>query len=177
MSYPDIRPAEGDYNKFYEGYINLVRDRNLLEALEYSDAYVHKMIHQLGEEHGDFRYDIGKWSVKEVIMHMMDAERVFAYRAMRFSRNDLKELPGFDENDYAPESNANALSVAQLADFLTNLRSSTTDLFSSFSQPMLERRGLVEGNVHTVLAIGYIIAGHTVHHGNILEEKYLSKLQ
>ena len=175
MSYPDLRPEPGDYHEFYSAYIDLVRDKNLIEALEYSNVHVHKIIYKL-DKHGDFRYDDGKWTVREVLMHMMDAERVFAYRALRFARNDQTTLSSFSENDYTPESNAGSLTMAQLSSFMSNLRRTTTDLFSSFSEEMLQRKGPVDGTPVSVVALGYIIAGHTMHHGNVLEERYLSVL-
>lgn len=131
------------------------------------------LLRTVPEDKGEYRYEHGKWSIKELICHMMDAERIFAYRALRFARNDSTELPGFEENDYAPEANAHSRTLKQLMNEAEALRKTTLDLFSSFTPEMLQRKGSANKSVVSVINIGYIIAGHETHHRNILNERYL----
>lgn len=131
------------------------------------------MLSAVPEDMGEYRYEKGKWSIKELVCHMMDAERIFAYRALRFARNDSTELSSFEENDYAPEANAHSRSLKQLLREAETLRKTTLDLFSSFTPEMLQRKGTVNKNVVSVINIGYIIAGHETHHRNVLNERYL----
>lgn len=159
--------------KFYNHYVMQVHDLDMLEALEQSGKNLAAMLSTVPEDMGEYRYEKGKWSIKELICHMMDAERIFAYRALRFARNDSTELSGFEENDYAPEANAHARTLKQLLAEAETLRKSTLDLFSSFTPEMLQRKGTANKNVVSVVNIGYIIAGHETHHHNILKERYL----
>lgn len=110
--------------------------------------------------------------MKEVLCHIQDAERIFAYRALRFARNDKTELPGFDEVQYTPESNAHARTLKQLIDELHRLRVTTFDLFNSFTPEMLSRSGKANNNLVSVLNLGYIIAGHELHHLEVLKSRY-----
>ena len=165
-----------DFNtlpKFYTHYVNQVKELDMLVALEQSGKQMLAVINGIPEEMGEYRYEKGKWSIKELICHMMDAERIFAYRALRFARNDSTELPAFEENEYAPEANAHARTLKQLAAEVENLRRSTLDLFTGFTPEMLQRKGSANKNVVSVVNIGYIIAGHETHHRNILNERYL----
>lgn len=165
-----------DFNtlpKFYHHYVMQVQDQNLLDALEQSGKHLVTLLNTVTEDMGEYRYEKGKWSIKELICHMMDAERIFAYRALRFARNDSTELPGFEENDYAPQANAHARTLKQLITEAETLRKTTIDLFTSFTPEMLQRKGTSNKNVVSVLNIGYIIAGHETHHRNILNERYL----
>ena len=109
-----------------------------------------------------------------MINHMMDAERVFCYRGLAFSRNDLTELPGFDENHWAPQANASGRKLSKLIDEYINLRASTVDLFSSFTEEMLDREGTASGVKMNVATLGFLIAGHEQHHCKILTERYFS---
>mgnify|MGYP001296179414 CR=1 FL=1 len=159
--------------KFYNHYVMQVHDMNLLDALEQSNMNLVALLTPVPENMGEYRYEKGKWSIKELICHMMDAERIFAYRALRFARNDATELAAFEENDYAPQANAHGRTIKQLLQEATTLRKTTIDLFSSFTPEMLERKGTANKNVVSVINIGYIIAGHETHHRNILNERYL----
>jgi hypothetical protein len=132
------------------------------------------MVPYIPEDKGLYRYGEDKWTVKEVINHMIDAERIFAYRALRFSRNDQTPLPPFDENLYAPEANAHNRTVQQLAKEMKRLRETTIDLFASMTPEMLQREGTASGKRLSVLNLGYIIAGHDIHHHKILHERYLN---
>lgn len=158
---------------FYKRYTDRVAHLSLTEALTSSGKEISALMRQIPETSGMYRYEPGKWSIKEVLCHMMDAERIFAYRALRFARNDKTELHGFEENDYAPEANAHARTLSQLAEEMDRLRLTTCDLFSSFTPEMLKRVGTANGTKVSVEVVGYITAGHTIHHKHILTERYL----
>lgn len=157
---------------FYHRYVEPLKGKSLIDILETTGRKTQAFLKDLEESNGDFRYSAGKWSVKEVICHMLDAERVFCFRAMTFARNDKTALPGFDENTYAPQANAEARTIAQLAQEASRLRATTIDLFKSFSNEMLSRTGVANKGDFTVRGIGYIIAGHELHHLTILQERY-----
>lgn len=169
-----IRPDIEKVPAFYLGYVEYVKDMDLLDALRHAAKVAQQTVPYIPEEKGEFRYAEGKWSVKEVLNHMMDAERVFAYRALRFSRNDRTPLQPFDENEYAPEANAHGRNIQQLNREMKRLRETTIDLFTSFSPEMIEREGTASGKTLSVKNLGYIIAGHDLHHLKILRERYLN---
>ena len=145
-----------------------------MEALRHAGKVVQQLLTTIPEDKGTYRYAEGKWTIKEVLNHMMDAERVFAYRALRFSRNDPTALQPFEENDYATRANAHGRSIHQLAREMQWLRESTIDLYASFTPEMLLLEGTASGKRISVLNLGYIIAGHDVHHQRILVERYLN---
>ncbi len=157
---------------FYHRYVEPLKGKNMIEVLESVNHKTRVFLNDLEESNGDFRYAPGKWSVKEVICHLLDAERIFCFRALAFARNDKTELPGFDENTYAPEANAEARTLAALVQEAARLRDTTLDLFNSFSLEMLNRTGVANKGNFTVRGIGYIIAGHELHHLNVLQERY-----
>ncbi|HYC86835.1 MAG TPA: DinB family protein [Chryseosolibacter sp.] len=170
-----IKPDLSDVPVFYKGYVENVKDLDLMDALQQSSKIALTIFRNIPEDLGDYRYAEGKWSLKEVLNHMMDAERIFAYRALRFSRNDKTPLAGFEENDYAPMANASGRSVAQLANEMERLRATTIDLFSSFTPQMLRREGFANNNKLSVLTLGFVIAGHETHHRKVIVERYLNK--
>jgi hypothetical protein len=157
---------------FYKGYIKLVEETDLLQALRLSSYRSLELLHSVPEQKWDFRYEPGKWSARELWCHVIDAERIFAYRALTFARNDKNDLPGFDENLYVPESNATGRSLKRIADEFMHVRLSTIDLFESFTEEMLSRKGRANKNEISVAALGFIIAGHETHHRKILRERY-----
>ncbi len=159
---------------FYKGYVKLVSHPDVLQAVRISGYRTMELIHSIPETKSDFRYAEGKWSVREVLCHMMDAERIFGYRALRFARNDRTELPGFDEKEYALQLNATGRSLTQIGDEMQHLRTSTVDLFESFTEEMLKRKGSANKSELSVLALGIIIAGHETHHCKIIRERYLN---
>jgi hypothetical protein len=158
---------------FYTRYVDNVKDLDMLDAMTSASAKVLKVVRNIPESKGEFRYAPEKWSIKEVLAHMMDVERIMAYRALRFARNDKTDLPGFEENDYAPEANAHSRTIVQLADQMARLRATTIDLFASFTDEMLMRNGTANKNKLSVVNLGYIIPGHELHHLRVLEERYL----
>jgi len=168
-----IRPDLQSVPKYYQGYVDQVKDLDLFEALRHSTKLTLDLIASTPEEKGEYRYESGKWSIKELLCHVMDAERIFCYRALRFSRNDKTPLPPFEENDYAPEANAHARTLDQLAGEMKRLRETTLDLYLSFTPVMLQRKGLANNTEVSVLNLGFIISGHESHHRKILTERYL----
>lgn len=169
MTRPDLKTVP----QFYKGYVEHVRDLDMLEAINKSGRITVELIKSIPETKAEYRYQPEKWSVKEVLCHMMDAERIFAYRALRFARNDKTPLSGFEEKDYAPEANAHGRSFLQLAKEMENLRLTTIDLFASFTPEMLSRTGTANNVELSVLNLGYIVAGHESHHRKVLTERYL----
>jgi len=158
---------------FYKGYVKLVTHPDVIQALRISGYRTMELIHSIPENKADFRYAEGKWSIREVLCHMLDAERIFSYRALRFARNDRTPLAGFDEVAYAGQLNAEGRSLSQIGEEMQHLRSSSVDLFNSFTPEMLTRKGTANNNELSVGALGIIIAGHETHHGKILKERYL----
>jgi DinB superfamily len=167
------KPDFSTLPEFYKRYVQHVKDYDLLEAMKISSKETLSLVRSLPEEKGEYRYAAGKWSIKEVLCHMIDTERILAYRALRFARNDKTNLPGFEENDYAPEANAKNRNVRQIADEMERLRITTIDLFVNFTPEMLNRNGLANNLELSVLNLGYIIPGHESHHRSILKERYL----
>ena len=152
--------------------IHEVEDVEVTEALEkYGRKYISLEREKLIAL-GDKVYAPGKWSAKDIIQHLIDAERVFSYRAMRFARNDKTLLPGFEENDYAITAEASKRNVDELLEEFYAVRESTIRLFKSFTDEMLMREGVVPSGDISVLAIGFTIPGHTIHHLNVLKERY-----
>jgi uncharacterized damage-inducible protein DinB len=160
---------------FYKNYVKQIDETDLLQALRISGHRCLELIHAIPEGKEDHRYAEGKWSIREMLCHMIDAERIFTYRALRFARNDKTPLAGFEENNYAPEANAAGRSIQKIAAEMAHLRSATIDLFEGFSPEMLTRKGSANKNELSVVALGFIIAGHETHHCNILKERYLSE--
>lgn len=167
------RPAPTEMAHFYQKYVDRCAANDLFETLEGSWDLVSELLKRIPEELGDHRYAPGKWSIKDVLQHCIDVERVMAYRALRFARKDTTPLPGFEEDDYAKETTAEKRSVKDLAAELGSVHDSTMRLFRSFSKDMLLRQGTANGQPCSVRALGWIIAGHYVHHVSIINERYL----
>jgi hypothetical protein len=159
---------------FYKRYVEHVKDLDLLEALMLSSQETVSLVRSISEEKGDHRYAPGKWSVRELLCHMLDTERILAYRALRFARNDGTPLPGFEENDYAPEANAQNRTLKKIADQMEHLRQTSYDLFADMTPEMLQRKGLANNVELSVINLGFIISGHECHHRQILKDRYLS---
>jgi uncharacterized damage-inducible protein DinB len=158
---------------FYKNYVKQLEQTDLNTSLRISGFRTMELVHSIPEGKSDYRYADGKWSIRELLCHMIDAERIFAYRALRFARNDITELSGWEEKDYAPQANASERSLKKIAYEMQHLRTSTIDLFESFTEEMLIRKGIANKTEVSVKAIGFIIAGHETHHRNILKERYL----
>lgn len=172
MNIKDLKSNE--YASFYGGYINQVSDEyTLIEELEISVHRLVKFVREIPMDKFDYRYAEGKWTIKDILQHLIDAERVFAYRALRFARNDKTELPGFEEDDYVLEANANKRSIQDLLTELLIVRQSTLALFKTFSNEQLLRIGIASNNPMSVRALGFVIIGHQNHHQKVFEERYL----
>ncbi|MEJ1236812.1 DinB family protein [Chryseolinea sp. T2] len=167
-----IQPDLTTVPPFYQGYVNLVKNKDLFDNLEQSARITQQLLSTISESRGTYAYAPGKWTIKEVLCHMIDTERIFAYRAMRFARNDKTPLPGFEENDYAPEANAPNRTVVDIAAEMGRLRQTTIDLYRSFSTEMLQRTGTANNSAMSVLNLGFVISGHETHHRNVLSERY-----
>jgi len=161
---------------FYKNYVKQVDSTDLPMALRLSGYRMLEVIHSIPEKMADYSYAPDKWTVRELLCHVIDAERIFAYRALRFARHDNTALAPFDENAYAPLANAAHRPLGKIGDELQHLRTSTIDLFESFSPEMLSAKGMVGNNEMSVIALGFIIAGHETHHRKILREKYLASV-
>ena len=162
---------------YFDTYINQVGDLHLSEAFRQSIAAIDsldlKKLHAIGDQ----VYAPGKWTLKELFQHITDCERVFAYRALRFARNDKTELSGFDENLFAEFSGAERHPLEEILAELRCVRESTKMLFDSFDEAALRRTGIMFKSELTVLAIGFTLVGHQNHHFRIMEERYFPMLQ
>lgn len=159
---------------YFDRYINSIDDIELSDALENYGPNLLSINKQSLMNAGDKVYAPGKWTVKEIIQHLIDSERVFSYRALRFARNDRTELPGYDENIYAAESNSGKRDLNDMLTEFDLLRRSTVCLFRSFDKTMLSRKGVCFNKEISVLALGFVMAGHVLHHSNVIREKYFS---
>lgn len=149
-------------------------DVTVVEALNQSFSLVLEYFENLSEENANFRYAQDKWSLKEMLLHCIDTERIMVYRALRFSRNDTTELPGFDQDIYVLESEASKKNIAQLIEEYKSVRNATLSLFKGFSTEQLKRSGIANGKRMSVRALGFVISGHELHHLNICKERYIS---
>ena len=169
------RPRSNEYPPHYNRYIDLIEGEDILTVLENQKQEMADLLNRFGEEAAHFRYAPDKWSVKEVIGHIIDVERIFAYRALRFARNDKTPLPEFDQENYIKFANFNSRTLIDIADEFRTVRESTLSMFFSFEDEILNYEGTASGFKFTVRAIPYIIAGHEVHHRIIIREKYMGK--
>lgn len=164
---------ETEYAPFYGKYIELAPDESIIEALQKSfESFIH-FFENLSEEQGFFKYAPNKWTIKELLLHCIDTERIMSYRALRFSRNDKTELAGFEQDDYVMESNANQRTLKNLVEEYKSIRKSTLSLFAGFDSEVLLRSGIASGNIMSVRALGYVISGHELHHLEICKTRYL----
>ncbi|HEY2805538.1 MAG TPA: DinB family protein [Gemmatimonadales bacterium] len=168
------RPGADEHAPYYTGYIAEVPSgKDLIKALEHQGSTMAALVRGIPESRGDFRYAEGKWSIKDVVLHVNDAERIFSYRALRFARNDATELPGFDEGNFAANGNASSRTLADLAAEFEAIRASTLALMAPLDDVVMARRGRASGHGVTARAIAWIVAGHGGHHEKVLREKYL----
>ena len=171
------KPLEGEYAPYAAGYIALSPDDGYaIEHLKENAVVLKKMITALPEEKLLYRYDEGKWTIKEVLVHIIDSERIFSYRALRIARNDTTPIPGFEQDDYTAFGNANERSIQNILEEYDAVRAATIALFSGLSDDAFNRKGTASDYPVTVRAIVHQIVGHEMHHIKILREKYLSNL-
>jgi len=166
------RPQPNEYPAFAQAYVGSVPNENVLEMLESNKQVTYDLFRNLSEEQAMHAYAEGKWTLKQVLGHMIDTERTFAYRALVFSRNNI-ELPGFDQDIYVNNTDFNSRSIQSLADEYKATRESNMFLYCSFSEEQLLRGGKANGNPTTVRALVYMTAGHEQYHLNLIKERYL----
>ena len=166
------RPSTGDFAPYYQKYIDLAKGNSVEEIINNHNKEVADFYNNLPEEKSHYAYADDKWTVNDVIQHVIDAERVFSYRALRISRKDETPLPGFEENNYAKNAGAANRSMSSLKEEFAALRTATDLLLQSFTAEQLGQRGTASNNTVTVNAIAFIMFGHLLHHKNILQERY-----
>ncbi|WP_108425582.1 DinB family protein [Flagellimonas amoyensis] len=162
-----------DYNPYYHTYIMALGEVSLMDALLVGKEGFLSLLEKIPESKLSFAYAEEKWSLAEALVHMIDTERIFQYRALRFARNDKVDLPGFDQDLYVPYSNAGSRTVQDLMAEYRAVRDSTITLFKSFDDEALKRKGVASGSPMSVRAMGFIISGHQAHHVRIIKERYL----
>ncbi len=167
------RPEPSEHNEYYGLYIGKVPEGNIISILDEQLVQTLDTLSNLPPERADYADEPGKWTIKEVIGHLIDTERVFANRALHFARNDPAPLPSLEQDDWAGASNASARSLEDLLEDFASVRKSNIALFKSFSDDMWMRRGTASGFEFTVRAFPYIIVGHEIHHRLLLQERYL----
>ena len=165
--------SKTEFAPFYQPYISLANEADLVEELEISVHEFIKFVQNIPMDKFDYRYAEGKWTIKDIIQHLIDSERVFAYRALRIARNDKTPLPGFEENTFANEANGNKRNLQNLLTELALVRQSTIMLFKNFSDEILLRTGTASEKQVSVRALGFIIIGHQKHHQKVFQERYL----
>ncbi|CAA7387010.1 DinB family protein [Chryseobacterium fistulae] len=165
-----------DFQKYIQRYLDNIPSTNWLEELAKSKEKTIEIYSNLSEEQAHFAYDIGKWTLKELLLHLSDTERVFQYRILAFARGDKNELPGFDEENYAKNSLANERTLKSLLEEYQWVRNSSQILLETVNPIVLNNMGIANGNEISVETIGKLIVGHNYHHLSIIGERYLPKL-
>lgn len=171
------RPSPGEYPEYAEDDIARVEGEDVCDALRRQQILTRELFEMFGESGGGIAYAEGKWSVKQVLGHLADDERIFAYRALCLARGDRRELPGFDEKLYVDGARFGELPVSVLLEDYLAVRAASLTLFRSLSPEAWLRRGTVNGYLATPRGLGFHIAGHELHHHRILKERYLPLAQ
>jgi len=166
-------PETNEYNPYFDAYIQRVKGKDVLAELARGVEEVNELVASLTEEQLTSAYAEGKWTIKEVLQHIMDSERIFCNRALRFARNDKSNLPGFEQDEYVPYSGANERNSMEMLREYNAIRQGTITLFKGFTEEMLSRVGVASDNEMSVRALAYIVAGHEKHHVNVINERYL----
>lgn len=172
-AFRSVRPQPDEYLDYYGTYIREVPDGDIVDTLSRQISETVAFLGSIPESRGDFRYAPGKWNIREIIGHMSDTERVFAYRAMRFARADTTPLPGFDENAYVANASFSRVSLADLTSELEHVRRSSIHFFRGLDEEALSRRGTASEHEISVRALAFIAAGHETHHVNFIRSHYL----
>ena len=167
-------PSQNEYPIYAEMYLKLVKkDGSLISQLKSSLDKTKALINNLSNEELDYKYEKNKWSIKEILVHIIDDERIYGYRALSFARNDKTNLPGFEQEDYNLYSDTSERTIENIMEEYETLRLSTISLFNGFSNKSLKRMGIANGNQASTRALGYHILGHDLHHIKIIEDLYL----
>jgi hypothetical protein len=166
------RPEPGEYAPYYDRYVSLIQGNDILTTLDEQRRQTVLLLSGWGETDGNFRYAPGKWNAKEVIGHVNDTERIFAYRALRIARGDQTPMEGFEQDDYVRNGPFATRALSDLIEDYIAVRRATLSLLRNLDETAWQRRGIANKNEISVRALAYIIAGHELHHRRILEEKY-----
>jgi uncharacterized damage-inducible protein DinB len=166
------RPSTQDYKEFYHTYVSLVPENDILEAFSNQTTVTLQFLDAIPEDKLDYAYATGKWTVRQVLQHLTDAERIFAYRALSIARKDPNPLPGFDENEYAEVARVEHRDWMDMIEEFQMVRLASEHLFRSLNEDELQRKGMASNAPITVLSIGYIIVGHAMHHQRVMKERY-----
>lgn len=167
------RPGPDEFFEYYSRYVNFVPDGDIIDILTEQRGTTLDLLKNISEKKGEFRYAPGKWSVKDVIGHVIDVEWIFTYRGLRFARADKTPLAGMEQDEFMEGANFGDRTVSSLAEEYKHLRAAGITLFGSFSDEILSRSGLASGYEFTVRSIVHILAGHERHHVGVLKERYL----
>lgn len=167
------RPRPSEFNSYYKHYIDLAKGESLLEMLESGKSHTIAFFKGIPESKHHFRYEEGKWTPKEILLHLIDTERVFTYRALHFARANNVVLPGFDQNDFVESSNANEHTMNDLLQEYEAVRTATITFAKSCSEETLLRMGTASNSPFSVRALLHVIVGHEIHHSRIISERYL----
>lgn len=168
-----MRPVQGTYPAFLETYISKAKEENVLYALKANTQLLETFCKSIPQDKGDYAYAPDKWTVKQLLLHICDTERIFSYRALRFGRGDAQQPLPFEEDDYARNSNADKRTLNSVIEELLAVRKATTLLFESFSEEALNLTGNTKMGEVSVNSIGYAICGHAAHHVGVAAERYL----
>jgi hypothetical protein len=168
-----MKPEKGTYPAYFENYIPLVKEDSVLDALAHNWAHITDVLSAVQPDKENYAYAEKKWTIRQLVNHLIDTERIMAYRALRFARKDQQQPLPFDENAYADVADVNRRNLNDLIYEYDTVRKSTVSLFNSFSESILLNTGKTAGGETTVLALGYMICGHAEHHLSILRERYL----
>lgn len=169
------RPEASEYKPYFKSYIDLVQSNEPTREMLQSMHFLHAMLTRATEQQGNYRYEEGKWTVKEMLMHIIDVERIMAYRGLAVSRKEEANLLPFDDQLYVTNSGANQRTLECLLLEHQAVRMASIRMFDGFTDEMLSRKGLSGGGPITAGAIAFIIPGHEIHHANVLKERYLGK--
>ncbi len=168
------RPDDDEFLPYYAQYIGLVEDGDIVSILESQNKQTIAALKNIPDSRGTFRYAPGKWSINEIVGHLIDAERMFGNRAVRFARGDKTPVPGFEQDDYVKGGNFDADPLSELTAEFENLRRETCFLFRHMSEEATVRRGTANNAEISVRALAYITAGHELHHMRVISDKYLT---
>ena len=172
---PTERPKPGEYNPYYDKYISLILGTDIVGTLAGQLPRTVALLSSLSERDGELRYAPGKWSLKEALGHLIDTERIMAYRALRIARGDRTPVAGFEQDDYVRDGPHATVRLADLVEEFKSVRAATVALFRNLRDEDWKRQGVANNDDITVRALAYIIAGHELHHRHIFEERYLGR--
>lgn len=167
------KPSLNDFPEYYRRYIEKVIDKDILNYFSEQKNIVVNFFASIDEEKSKYRYAENKWSIRQILGHLCDSERIFMTRALKFARNEKQSLPGFEENEYVDSANFDELSLELLINDFVKMRESHISLFKTFNDEILDRKGIANNTEYSVSSVLFIMAGHVDHHINIIKERYL----